>query len=43
MRVIVQRAKQASVEVDGKIVGAIEHGLMLLVGTTHEDTIKDVE
>ena len=43
MRVIVQRAKQASVEVDGKIVGAIEHGLMLLVGITHEDTIKDVE
>ena len=43
MRVVVQRAKQAKVTVDGKVTGAIEHGLMLLVGITHEDTVKDLE
>ena len=43
MRVVVQRARQATVTVDGKVTGAIEHGLMLLVGITHEDTVKDLE
>ncbi|MGC5327994.1 D-aminoacyl-tRNA deacylase [Brevibacillus sp. SYSU BS000544] len=43
MRVVVQRSKQARVEVEDTIVGQIEHGLVLLVGITHEDTEKDVE
>ena len=43
MRVVVQRERQAKVTVDGKVTGAIEHGLMLLVGITHEDTVKDLE
>ena len=43
MRVVVQRARQAKVTVDGKVTGAIEHGLILLVGITHEDTVKDLE
>lgn len=43
MRVVVQRARQAKVTVDGKVTGAIQHGLMLLVGITHEDTVKDLE
>ncbi len=43
MRVIVQRATQAKVTVDGKVTGQIEHGLMLLVGLTHEDGLKDLE
>jgi len=38
MRIVVQRAKGAKVIVDGEIVGAIDHGLMLLVGITHDDT-----
>ncbi|RXI99932.1 D-tyrosyl-tRNA(Tyr) deacylase [Anaerobacillus alkaliphilus] len=42
MRVVVQRTKQASVAVDGKTVGAIDFGFMLLVGITHEDTVDDV-
>lgn len=42
MRIIVQRAKDARVIVDGKTVGAIDQGLMLLVGFTHDDTIEDV-
>lgn len=43
MRVVVQRAKQASVTVDGEVVGEIAAGFMLLVGITHEDTLSDVE
>ncbi|MFY0543399.1 D-aminoacyl-tRNA deacylase [Brevibacillus sp. H7] len=43
MRVIVQRSKEASVTVAGEVVGQIEHGLVLLVGITHEDTEKEVE
>ena len=42
MKIVVQRVKDARVIVDEKIVGAIDHGLMLLVGITHEDTICDV-
>ena len=37
MRVIVQRCKESSVSVDGKIVGTIGNGLMLLVGFTQDD------
>lgn len=42
MRIVVQRCKEASVTVDGKVVGSIGAGLMLLVGITHEDTEQDV-
>ena len=38
MRIVLQRSKKASVTVDGQIVGAIDKGLVLLVGVTHEDT-----
>ncbi|MGG1441135.1 D-aminoacyl-tRNA deacylase [Brevibacillus laterosporus] len=43
MRIVVQKAKASSVSVNGDVVGKIEQGLVLLVGITHEDTIKDVE
>ncbi|GLX69489.1 D-aminoacyl-tRNA deacylase [Paenibacillus glycanilyticus] len=42
MKVVVQRSKQASVTIEGEIAGAIEHGLVLLVGITHEDTEEDI-
>ncbi|QNK60063.1 D-aminoacyl-tRNA deacylase [Paenibacillus sp. PAMC21692] len=42
MRVVVQRSKEASVSVEGEIVGAIRHGLVLLVGLTHEDGKEEV-
>ena len=39
MRAVVQRVSQASVTVDGRVVGAIdEPGLLVLVGVTHDDT-----
>jgi len=43
VRVVVQRTREASVTVAGEVVGQIEHGLLLLVGITHEDSEKDVE
>lgn len=38
-----QRAKDASVTVDGQVVGEIRFGLMVLVGVAHEDEEKDAE
>ncbi|MGA2825845.1 MAG: D-aminoacyl-tRNA deacylase [Streptosporangiaceae bacterium] len=39
MRAVVQRVSQASVTVDGQVVGAIDQpGLLVLVGVTHGDT-----
>ena len=38
MRVLVQRVSQASVAVGGRTTGAIERGLLLLVGFSHSDT-----
>jgi D-tyrosyl-tRNA(Tyr) deacylase len=39
MRAVVQRAAEASVAVDGQVVGALERpGLLILVGATHTDT-----
>ncbi len=38
MRGLVQRVSQATVAVDDQIVGAIDEGLCVLVGVTHDDT-----
>lgn len=38
MKLVVQRVKDANVEVEGKIVGAIEKGFLVLIGVTHNDT-----
>lgn len=43
MKVVVQRARDASVVVDNKIIGKIKNGFMLLVGITHSDTIEDIK
>jgi D-aminoacyl-tRNA deacylase len=39
MRAVAQRVSQASVSVDGAVIGAIDGpGLLVLVGVTHDDT-----
>lgn len=43
MRAVVQRVTEASVTVDGQIVGAIENGLMVLVAVRGEDTQQDMD
>lgn len=43
MRVVIQRAKQAQVEIDGEIHGEIKQGVVVLLGIEHDDTIEDVE
>ena len=43
MRVLVQRVKSSSVEVENKTVGKIDNGLMLLVGFTETDTSKEID
>ena len=42
MRAVVQRAKEARVVVEGKTVGQIDHGFVVLLGVTHDDTEEDI-
>ncbi len=37
MKLVIQRVSRASVRVDGELVGAIESGLLVLVGLEHDD------
>lgn len=43
MRAIVQRSLQSSVMIDSNIVGQIEHGMVILVGFTHNDSEADID
>lgn len=43
MRIVIQRVKSASVTVDGRVTGAIKHGLLLLVGVHQEDSDEQLE
>ncbi len=43
MRLVVQRVKNAKVDVEGKTVGKIDKGFMVLCGITHEDTEKNAD
>ncbi len=43
MRAVIQRVSEASVEVDGKIVGVIGNGLVVLLGIHREDTEEDLD
>lgn len=37
MKIVVQRVKNAQVEVEGKVVGKIGRGFLVLLGVTHDD------
>lgn len=43
MKTVIQRVSEAHVKVDGKIVGEIDKGLMLLVGIDENDEKADVD
>src|SRR5690606_38047294 len=43
MKILLQRVKQAHVEVAEKIVGCIDCGLLLLVGIEKHDTTNSIE
>lgn len=43
MKVVIQRVRHASVEVDEKIVGSINTGLLILLGINHEATKEDAD
>jgi D-aminoacyl-tRNA deacylase len=41
MRIVIQRVSEATVKIDGAIVGEISKGLLVLLGIEHEDTEQD--
>ena len=41
MRIVIQRVSEATVKIDGTIVGEISKGLLVLLGIEHEDTEQD--
>ena len=43
MRVVIQRSLNSSVSVDQKMVGKIDHGLVIFVGFTEGDGIEDID
>ena len=43
MRAVVQRVSSASVEVEGRVTGAIERGLLALIGVARDDGEADAQ
>lgn len=43
MKLVIQRVKEASVEIEGKINGKINQGFMVLVGITNDDNEEIVD
>ena len=43
MKFVIQRVKNASVEVENKVVGKINEGFLVLIGVTHDDTKKTAD
>ena len=41
MRAVIQRVLEASVRVDGEVLGAIEQGYLVLLGVEEGDTDKE--
>ncbi|QRR03935.1 D-aminoacyl-tRNA deacylase [Dyadobacter sandarakinus] len=43
MVAVIQRVREASVTIGGKVNGEIGTGFLVLLGITHHDTVEDVE
>lgn len=43
MRAVIQRVKEAHVRVEGKIIGRIRQGLLVLLAVAKEDSFKDAD
>src|SRR6187399_132631 len=43
MRAVIQRVSEASVSIAGQLKGAIERGLLVLIGIEEADTADDIE
>lgn len=43
MRIVLQRVSEASVTIDDKVHGAIDHGFLILLGITAIDSQEDVD
>lgn len=43
MRIIIQRVKNASVEIDTEIAGSINQGLLVYLGIQEEDSQEDID
>ncbi len=43
MRLVVQRVANSKVEVDGKTIGSIGRGFLVLLGVTHTDTKENAD
>ena len=43
MKIVVQRVKNAQVDVEGKTVGKIDKGFLVLLGVTHNDTEEQAD
>lgn len=43
MRIVIQRVSEATVLVDGAVTGAIEKGLLVLMGVEDADTDEDIQ
>ena len=43
MRCLIQRVKEASVVVDGRVISSINKGLLVFLGISKEDTQKEID
>lgn|SRR5574344_22787 len=43
MRILVQRSLASSVSIDGKTVGSIKKGMVILVCFTYNDTVEEID
>ncbi len=43
MKAVIQRVSEASVKVDGNVIGSIDKGYMILLGVDENDTVEDAE